>query len=236
MPKYHVSSSGKVVLCEAKVQACKKENVEVNLPSKVMDEILDYSNGYDLKKYGYSDEQIQTDRMVLFKERVKFVEKGLRRKLEQEKEDQLIEEERIARENNPDWLASIDGEIFLTRKKLDANDNYHEFESLFNTEGKLVNAKLVRTKFGTSWAIFADDDIHQQSIVSWFNPSKAKVVAKAVDINKAKGFYVGKTEEKAKMKIRHEVSPYSLAKFKTIVIYRDKDNADEVRIIDNGLD
>jgi hypothetical protein len=117
---------------------------------------------------------------------------------------------------------------------MEANDGYLEFESLFDNDGNLLNAKKVRTKYGKAWMIFDKDDKNQEFVKEWFSPSKAKTPSTAEAANRKKGFFVGKTKEKAKIRIRSEVDRYSGARHREVVVYRDRDNPGEVRVVDNG--
>lgn len=64
------------------------------------------------------------------------------------------------------------------------------FPALFDTQGTLVAAKQVETRYGLAWGLLASDNPHDK-ITGWFNPSKAKDPQRARATDAKKGFFVG---------------------------------------------
>lgn len=132
-------------------------------------------------------------------------------------------------------FTSADAEIAAIRLELEENDGYYEFPALFDTEGNLVNARICNTKFGQAWQVFMSNDLDRRLPSEWFSPSKDRNPARAVEKNLRKGFYVGKTREKAYVFMQNDVQPYSGAVHRYPIVRRDLQNPGEVIIVDNGF-
>lgn len=236
MVAYHINSKGLAAPCSATERRCPLQHVEVNLPIPDLAGLVSTVNGtnWDLNGRLTEEEQAQ-ERFRDLGDRAAFLHKEYERLLRNQEELKEIEEQESAKHNDPLWLASPDGAVFLKKKEIEENDGYHEFDALFDNEGNLLNAKKAHTKFGVSWMIFAPEDKEQRDIIQWFNPSNAQTESRAEANNRKKGFYIGTTEEKAYTRIETKGMPYTGQVQKDIVVYRERNEPGEVRIKDNGL-
>jgi hypothetical protein len=56
------------------------------------------------------------------------------------------------------WASGLMAQQHRLAATIAENGGRHSFQALFDTEGNLVPAKLVPTKFGTSWGVLEGDD------------------------------------------------------------------------------
>ena len=63
-------------------------------------------------------------------------------------------------------------------------------KALFDLEGNLVAAKLIKTQYGEAWGILENDDPRSR-IVKWVNPSQASLGKTRVANMAKKGYKVG---------------------------------------------
>ena len=76
-----------------------------------------------------------------------------------------------------------------------------EFPALFDLEGNLVPAKLVRTQYGTSWAVLADEDDPHGEVAKWVGRSRAESPERQVETMEKKGYREGTVRARAKADI-----------------------------------
>lgn len=89
------------------------------------------------------------------------------------------------------WASGMTARLHRAQAELDENGGKHEYSALFDTDGNLVAAKLVDTRFGMSWGLLPSDDPHG-SFTGWFNPSKAKSAETRKANDAKKGYQIGR--------------------------------------------
>lgn len=76
-----------------------------------------------------------------------------------------------------------------------------EFPALFDLEGNLVPAKLVRTQYGTSWAVLADEDDPHGEVAKWVGRSRTKSPERKIKAMEKNGYREGTVRARAKADI-----------------------------------
>lgn len=88
------------------------------------------------------------------------------------------------------WASGVMAQEYRAKARMARDGGFAKFPALFDTEGNLVAAKLVATRFGDAWALLASDDPGSK-IVGWVNRSKAaKASTRAANMRK-KGYAEG---------------------------------------------
>lgn len=105
------------------------------------------------------------------------------------------------------------------------------FLALFDTNGNLVPAKYIETRFGYSWALLSSDDPRSE-FKGWFNPSKARKVGVARTNDAKKGYYVGYVMAPAKA----DLGGGNLTSVRAYPKRIDGGFSRDVEIVDNGQD
>lgn len=80
---------------------------------------------------------------------------------------------------------------------IDVAGGTHEFPALFDTEGNLVPAKRVDTKYGTAWAVLSDPNDPSSEATAWVNESKADKSATRKKNLAKKGYVMGTVRARA---------------------------------------
>src|SRR5262245_8300384 len=88
------------------------------------------------------------------------------------------------------WASSTTARELRLKADLAEAGDLAEFPALFDTEGNLVAAKWIETRFGWSWGILATDDPRSR-FTGWFNPSKAQDPQRRQATDARKGYQVG---------------------------------------------
>ncbi|WP_138180172.1 hypothetical protein [Nakamurella multipartita] len=112
------------------------------------------------------------------------------------------------------------------------------FPALFDTDGNLVAAKLVDTRYGRSWMLLGDDDPNGRA-AGWFNPSKHSDPERRRANNAAKGFLIGKVAAPADARLTSPPGARGLggATSVSVSVYRtDRGFSRDVTVLDNGID
>lgn len=135
------------------------------------------------------------------------------------------------------WGHSKMSDLESARARLAENGGKSVFPALFDLEGNLVPAKLVRTQYGQSWALLADADDASSEFVGFFSPSKAQDEARERKNNAKKGYYIGTVRVGA---YAHHWAPESargisgIHAVQTIVSREDKGWDKNAEVVDNG--
>jgi hypothetical protein len=109
-----------------------------------------------------------------------------------------------------------------------------EFSALFDLEGNLVAAKIVKTVYGQAFALLASDDPRSR-FRGWFNPSLAKTAERRRANDAKRGFYVGTVRARARAEIAGEGRGLSGAASAYVTTIRtDGGFSRDVEIVDNG--
>ena len=88
------------------------------------------------------------------------------------------------------WASGVMAQEADMKADLAANDGLARFPALFTTDGELVAAKLVDTRFGRAFGILESDDPGSR-FVGWFNPSGARSGERQWINDGKKGYRVG---------------------------------------------
>lgn len=84
------------------------------------------------------------------------------------------------------WASGLSAREYDAWAELAENDYQAEFPALFDTDGNLLDAREVETRYGWAWLIRNPD-----GTISWFNPSQARKGATRLKNDKAKGYTIG---------------------------------------------
>ena len=88
------------------------------------------------------------------------------------------------------WASTTQARLYRVQADLAEAGNVHEFPALFTTDGELVAAKRIETRYGYAWGLLPSDDPRGR-FTGWFNPSKAQDPAKRQAADARKGYQVG---------------------------------------------
>lgn len=94
------------------------------------------------------------------------------------------------------WAADVTANRYDAYAQLAADGGISDFPALMDTDGNLVPAKLVNTKFGQSWMLL---DANGDATGEWVNPSRAATAEKRNAAMAKKGYAVGRVRAKAKI-------------------------------------
>lgn len=132
------------------------------------------------------------------------------------------------------WASDITGRKLMAQARIAEQGGRDEFPALFTTDGELVAAKLVDTRYGAAWGLLESDDPHSQ-FVGWFRESRAQNPATARRNDARKGFYVGTVLAPAKADIAGSGTGLAGAASCRVVHRRtDGGFSRDVEIVDNG--
>lgn len=130
--------------------------------------------------------------------------------------------------------SGLSAQLHQAKADIAAAGGTAEFPALFDRSGNPVPAKLVRTRYGTSWALLESDD-PDSSITGWFSPSKAQDEDRRRATDAKKGFYVGAV--RAPANARYSGGGKGFAGMATVSVqtYRtDGGFSRGVQVVDNG--
>jgi hypothetical protein len=99
------------------------------------------------------------------------------------------------------WAHGLSAEQKRLQADIEEDGGRATFLALFDTDGELVPAKWIETRYGLSWALLESDDPRSR-FIGWFNPSKASDAKEARRRDAAKGFYVGYVKAPARAELR----------------------------------
>lgn len=100
------------------------------------------------------------------------------------------------------WASGITARLYREQARITENGGRDEFSALFDLDGDLVPARLIETRYGTKWAVFATDEDAQTygaNIIEWVN-AYADTDRKRANLA-AKGYREGRVLARAKAKI-----------------------------------
>lgn len=117
------------------------------------------------------------------------------------------------------WASNLGAEVNELEATIAENDGKSEFSALFDLEGNLIPAKLIKTRYGSAWALLETTDTDSK-FVDFFNPSRAQNEAQAVAKNAAKGYYVGTVLVEAGATIQSYGNGLAAATTAHAVVYR----------------
>lgn len=88
--------------------------------------------------------------------------------------------------------ALLEAEKFNAQSYVESQDGRYPFPALFNKDGELVPAKIVKTKFGRSWGILSDPNKPTSKIAEFISISQHSDPKKREKFYADKGYTVGK--------------------------------------------
>lgn len=89
------------------------------------------------------------------------------------------------------WASGISARLASARADIAARGGKAKFPALFDLDGNLVPAKLVRTQYGTSFGLLSDPTDPSSPFTGWVAPSSAQSDAARRRNMAKKGYYVG---------------------------------------------
>ncbi len=92
------------------------------------------------------------------------------------------------------WAANTTARRYDAKAQLASQGGYSEFPALMTTDGHLVPAKLISTRYGQAWMLL---DEHGDSTGEFVTPSRAATAAKRNAAMARKGYQVGSVRTKA---------------------------------------
>src|SRR5215831_19111709 len=95
------------------------------------------------------------------------------------------------------WAVGLTAQQLRRQAEIEDAGGTAVFTALFDTEGNLVPAKWVETRFGFAWGILPSDDPRGR-FTGWFSPSQARDPARRKAADAAKGYQVGKVRVPAR--------------------------------------
>lgn len=135
------------------------------------------------------------------------------------------------------WASGLTADLHRTMARIADAGGTSTFPALFDTDGNLVAAKLVDTRYGRSWMLLSDDDPDGRAS-GWFNPSKHSDPERRRANNAAKGFFVGRVAAPADAKLTSPPGARGLggAMSVSVSVYRtDRGFSRDVTVLDNGI-
>jgi hypothetical protein len=112
---------------------------------------------------------------------------------------------------------------------LKQNDNKADFPALFDLAGKLVAARLVATRTGSSWIVLKSDNPDSKG-VAWFNASNARSPLVARRHDAAHGYYIGSVLALARVAL----VGYATHSLHVAIVRNDGGFSRHARVLDNG--
>ena len=131
-------------------------------------------------------------------------------------------------------------ELAAVQATIAENDGYAEFQALFDLDGNLLPAKLVRGQYGMTWLMLdpASVDGRGDSHGIFISPSKAESDVVRRRNNARKGVYVGRVKVKAFAMHStgdHEAFGFAgLDRVHTVVLREDRGFSRDAIVVDNG--
>jgi hypothetical protein len=99
------------------------------------------------------------------------------------------------------WASSLTARLKRTQADLAEAGGVSSFRALFDTDGNLVAAKWVETRFGYAWGLLPTDDPRGR-FTGWFHPSEARSAARRKAADARKGYQVGRVLAPAKAELK----------------------------------
>lgn len=103
------------------------------------------------------------------------------------------------------WAADVTANKYDAYAELASRGGKSEFPALMDTNGNLVPAKLVNTRFGQSWMLLNEKG---DSSGKWVNPSHAATAEKRNAAMAKKGYQVGLVRTKAGVGLTDGLTPH----------------------------
>lgn len=99
------------------------------------------------------------------------------------------------------WASGLSAQRHRLAAEIADRGGRHEFSALFDLEGNMVPAKLVSTRYGTSWGILSDPDDPHGEISRWVGRSRAESLDKRRRAMEKKGYREGRVMARARADI-----------------------------------
>lgn len=133
---------------------------------------------------------------------------------------QWREQARQARQRSVESWQRSDTDGFLTQwagetmaakhdlqARIAANGGMWEFPALLDTDGNLVPAKLVQTRYGMAWGLLSDPSDPHSDFTGFVNPSNARTPARRAAAMAKKGYRIGAVRAPATAALSDGLAP-----------------------------
>lgn len=110
------------------------------------------------------------------------------------------------------WAADTIARKYELQAEIAEQGGTWQFPALLDTDGNLVPAKLVQTRFGPAWGLLSDPDNPHSDFTGFVNPSNASTPARRAGAMARKGFRVGTVRAPATAALSDGLNPLAYAR------------------------